>query len=62
MTRYDDDKVGNREFEDDPNAQHYERIERRFTKDLNAKKLRGPKGEEVYPKGKIGRSHREDGG
>lgn len=52
MTRREDDKRGNREFGDDPNARHYEKIEARFDKDWCAKVQRDHQGRDVFPPGR----------
>jgi hypothetical protein len=60
VTRREDDKRGSSEFGDDPNAQHYEKIEARFNKEWRAKSGRDHQGRDVFPKGKMNTSHRED--
>ena len=60
MTRREDDKRGNREFGNDPNAQHFEKIEARFNKDWRAKAKHDHQGRDVFPSGKINKPHRED--
>ncbi len=58
MTRKDDDKMGNREFEgySKKEASYLSKVESRWTKEANAKT--GPRGEQTRD---IGKSHRTDG-
>jgi len=61
MTRKDDDKRGNREFEgSEPHEAEYGRkVEARFTKEANAKGVQGDRGQVSR---KVGKSHADDGG
>lgn len=61
MTRRKDDKRGNNEFEgNEPKEREYhEKVERRFTKEANAKGTQGDGGR-VPPN--VGKSHADDGG
>lgn len=61
MTRRNDDKRGNNEFEGNESKErtYNEKVERRFTKEATAKTVQGG-GETVSRK--IGKSHADDGG
>jgi hypothetical protein len=61
MTRKDDDKRGNREFEgsDPQEAEYGRKVEARFTKEATAK---GQQGDRGRVSGRVGKSHADDGG
>jgi hypothetical protein len=61
MTRRNDDKAGNNEFEgNEPKERRYnEKVEARFTKEATAKQVQGGDGK-TPPK--VGGSHADDGG
>lgn len=56
MTRKNDDKMGNDEFGDYPDADYNRKVEARWTKEANAKQ--GPDGR---PSREIGGQHHTDG-